>query len=44
MIGIAVEFAFSSAGVSPAGLRCAQGRKSTGGTPALLRPHPKLLF
>jgi len=44
MICIAVDYAFSSAGVSPAGLHCTQKHKNTGGTPALPRPRPKHLF
>ena len=44
MICIAVKYAFSGAGISPANLHCAQKHKNTGGTPALPRPRPKHLF
>jgi hypothetical protein len=44
MICVAVECAFSSAGVPPAGLHCEQRHKSTGGTLALPRPRPRFLL
>jgi hypothetical protein len=41
MTFIAAGFVFGSAGVPPVGLRGVKAHNITGGTPALLKPHPK---